>query len=378
MAISTDKVILITNPGSSSRKYALYRGQTALKTFHYEYENGAIVLNGEPTNLKNLTETVSHLKSQIETPDLIVARIACPGDYFTENHLVDQDFLNKLEAAKTKAPLHVPVAASEIESLHNIFTTTDIVAVSDSRFQWQTKPDYARYYAFDTDLADRYEIKRYGYHGLSVAGSVATLKEQNLLPEKLVVAHIGSGSSVSAIKNGQSVDNSMGYSPLEGVMMATRTGDIDPTAAFAIAKAKNLSNQDLEIYLNKQSGLLGTSGSTDDMREIIALKEQGDQKAKLAYELYISRITLHIGRAAAALCGVDALVFTATIGERNSQIRQDIIENLVYLGFSLDQAKNQAQTPNIAAPGGKPIYIIKADETRQMVKEALEFIQIAK
>ena len=368
-----------------------------MASLHFEYENGAVACtlkdaSGEkksiPVKIDDLSQTVSCLGdilrsegyiNEKNTLSAIVARVAAPSDYLAENHIVDDEFMKNLEIAKHRAILHVPVVASEIEHFRAKFPETTIVSISDSAFHWQ-KPDLMKYYAFDTEVADKYGIKRYGYHGLSVASVVDAMQENDILPEKLVVAHIGSGSSVSAVLDGRAMDNSMGYTPLEGLMMSTRAGSMDVAAALAIKRELKLDDVELEIYLNKKSGLLGTSGVSDDMRVIIQKRDEGDPKATFAHALYVHRIQTTIGQMAATLGGIDGLVFTATIGERSAEIRHFVAQKLAYLGLFLDDELNENPVFNgryalISRSDSKPIYIIQTDETAEMVKQALALLR---
>ena len=390
-----NKLILITNPGSASRKYALYSNSKPLCALHFEYEKSRIICTlkdsatGKSKSLHpevdDLGYTVPALRKILEaekyiTPEnplsCVVARVVAPGEYFTSDHLVDDECLAQLETAKGKAPLHVPVVAAEINHFRHSFSQVPIITVSDSAFH-APRPTLMKYYPVDTELADKAEIKRYGYHGLSLGYITERMKQKDILPEKLIVCHIGSGSSVTAVFNGTSMDTSMGYSPLEGLMMSTRSGSIDLAAALAIKHELNLSDEELEKYLNKKSGLLGVSGSSDDMREILQKRDEGDPRATFAHALYIYRIQSLIGHMSASLGGVDAIVFTATIGERSSFVRHSVMQKLAYLGFSLDATKNDADLPalaNIATPDSKPIYVIKTDETAEMIRRATPLI----
>ena len=387
------RLILITNPGSSSRKYALYQGTEFLCSLHFEFEGKNVVCtlkraDGTKKKLKEtfktLTSTVSHL-NQILTDegylggvsklDAILARTAAPGEYFSQDHIVDDECLKQLEIGKKAAPLHIPVVAGEIEHFVKAFDGTPIITISDSGFH-NARPDLMKYYAFDTELADKHGIKRWGFHGLSVGSIVEYMKSQDILPEKLIVCHIGSGSSVTAVYNGKSHDTTMGYTPLEGVMMSTRTGSIDVAAALAIKRALHYtSDESLEKYLNKECGLLGVSGQTDDMREILRLRDEGDKRGTFAHALYIYRLQAAIGQMAASLGGVDAIVYTATIGERNAFIRHEITQKLAYLGLELDSAKNEGDLverhTDISADSSKPVWVIRTDEFEEMIRRAL-------
>ncbi len=387
-----EKLFLVTNPGSSSRKYALYRGDELVCSLHFEYEDDVIICTMKLADgtkqridavFRDLNETASYVKRILTCYDYlnhdtkldaILARVASSGDYFAADHVVDEECLARLEAAKQTAPLHVPTVAAEIEACIREFDRTPVLIISDSAFH-NTCDTTRTYYAIDTALADRAEIKRYGYHGLSMGSVSETLRQHNLLTEKVVACHIGSGSSVTALLNGQSCDTTMGYTPLSGVMMATRCGDIDAMAALAIGRELNLDNHELEEYLNKQCGLRGVSGTSDDMRNIIALRDNESPRAMLAYEMFIWRIQRAIAQMTATLQGIDALVFTATIGERNAEIRHDIAAGLGYLGFTIDDQRNERGLDNhnyalISTAESKPIYIIQTDETGEMIRRA--------
>jgi acetate kinase len=388
------KLILVTNPGSSSRKYGLYRGDQLLANLHFEYEDGRIIgtlkdaagqKKSVPCDFTELPSAVAHIADILtaegyigaqHTLDAIVTRIVAPMTFFTADHIIDDAVMAKLEVAKHRAPLHLPSVLAEVKHFRQSFHHTPIIAVSDSSFH-ASKPDLMKYYAFDTDLANKHDIKRYGYHGLSVGSIVHQLRQAELLPEKLIVCHVGSGSSITAVYDGDSLDTTMGYSPLEGVMMATRSGSLDVAAASQLKAALHLDDDGLEKYLNQKSGLLGLAG-TDDMRAIIERRDQGDAKATFAHALYVYRLQSAIGQMAASLGGADAIVLTATILERNDQMRADVLKKLNYLGFRLDPKLNAAlpdrPVVNIAATDTKPIYVIKTDETAEMVRRALALL----
>ena len=391
-----NKLILITNPGSSSRKYALYKGNDLLCSLHFEFEGKTVVCtlkkaDGSKKKLKPgfkaLTSCVANLEEiltkegylgGVSKLNAILARVVAPGEYFAHDHIVDEDFLKKMEPAKKKAPLHLPVVAAEIEHFVTSFKGTPILAISDSGFHVD-RPDLMKYYCFDTEVADKYDIKRWGYHGLSVGSITHYMEKSDILPEKLIVCHVGSGSSVTAVYQGKSHDTTTGYSPLEGVMMSTRTGWMDPAAALAIKKSLKIrSDEALEKYLNKKAGLLGVSGASDDMREILQLREDSDKRGSFAYSLYIYMLQRAIGQMAAALGGVDAIVFTATIGERSDEVRKAVCQKLQYLGFAMDEKKNlgdfSARHTNIAADGSKPIWVIRTDEFEEMIRRAGELM----
>ncbi|MBR3177192.1 acetate/propionate family kinase [Candidatus Saccharibacteria bacterium] len=392
-----NKLILITNPGSSSRKYALYKGTELVCSLHFEFEGKEIICTLKKADgskkvlkqtFKELTSTVANINRILTEEgylggmskiDAILARVACPGEYFTQDHIVDEEYLKALEKGKKRAPLHVPVVAGEIEHFVKSFKDTPILAISDTSFHTD-RPDLMKYYGFDTDIADKADIKKFGYHGLSIGSIVNYMKEQDILPEKLIVCHLGSGSSLTAVFEGKSLDTTMGYSPIGGLLMATRCGDMDPAAALALKRHLGYeSDESLEKYLNKECGLLGVSGQSDDMREILRLRDEGDKKGTFAHAMYVYRVQSCIGQMAASLGGVDAIVFTATIGERSDEIRRTVTQKLSYLGFSLDDDKNvgdlEERHVNIAADGSKPIWVIRTDEFEEMLRRAAVLLE---
>ncbi len=392
------KLILITNPGSTSRKYALYNGEELMAQFHFEYEGKKVVctINDVDDGKKKIKPEIKDLNEAIKIlPKIltdeqyvtgqhklaaVVVRIVAPGDYFTEDHVVDAEYMKQLKEAEKRNPVHVPTTANEIRGIRECFEGVKIISVSDSAFHWE-KPDTYKYYSFDPTIADKYEIKRYGYHGLSYAFISRYMKEHDILPEKLVAMHLGSGSSVSAILNGRAMDNSMGYTPLEGLAMSTRVGTIDAAAALNLKKAlKMTSDEEFLLYLNKQCGLLGLSGISDDMREVIKARDEGDLRASNAHSIFIYRIQSYVGQMAATLGGADALVFAGTIGERSEEIRRLVVQKMGYLGFKLDEEKNlnpefTDRYALISTSDSKPIYIVFTDETAQMIYRAQQFLE---
>lgn len=385
------KLTLVVNPGSASRKYALYSDGWQWANIAFEYVDGRVFgkidhagqQQSKTYNDGNLDNVANYILpllyecrviSESDKISTIGIRVVAPSNRFTEDRLIDHETLAALKLIERTAPLHITTVLSEINHLKNAFTDVPIIAVSDSAFHI-TKYPWAWDYGIDTDLANRIELKRFGYHGISVSSVIRKLKENNQLPQKTIVCHLGSGSSVTAVVNGHSVDTTMGYSPLEGLMMASRSGTIDIAAAIAIKKELNLDDIGLEKYLNKQSGLLGVSGSSNDIRQLISYEENGDIKASLALRMFVYRIQQSIGQMAASMDGADCLVFTATVGERSKIIRKRILDNLSYLGFNCDAAQNdQVYEPdhiaNIADQFSKPIYVISTEEVSEIARRA--------
>jgi len=385
----------VVNPGSASRKYALFSDGVLRASVYFEYINEVVsgkinYLNveqsidceglslGEVVKLvvPKLIE-VGAISSQKDI-SVIGIRLVAPSQKFMRDELVTDGTLAMLEKIEQVAPLHVSTVLAEIKQLRKFLSDTPIVTVSDSAFH-ETKPTLAWSYAIDTELADRLGIKRYGYHGISVGSVVRRLKETDIIKPKTIVCHLGSGSSVTAVYNGDSYDNTMGYSPLEGLMMATRSGNIDPAAVMTIKRELRLNDNEIENYLNTKCGLLGVSGSSNDIRKLLESEEKGDERASLALELFVYKIQQAIGQMSASLGGVDCLVFTGTVGERSYVIRARILEKLVFLGFHLDNnLNNQAFEPkdiaNIATPTSKPVYVVSTNEALEIATRAEKFI----
>ncbi len=303
---------LIVNIGSESKKYALY-------------EEGREVWAAQ---IENREEKLAEDRLA-DNFDLIAFRVVAPGNFFRQHRVIDENYLAQLQSARAKTPLHVDLILAEIKNFQARFPTTRLVAISDSAFH-RTIPDRARYYALPTEDARELEIERFGYHGISLSSIVEKLKEQGPLPEKIIVCHLGGGSSVTALKSGESVDTTMGLTPLAGLPMATRVGDLDPGALVYLAEAKNLAGEKLEEYLANQCGFLGVAG-TSDMRELLA-RETSDERAALAVKMFVYQIQKYIGAYAAVLGGLDLLVFSGTIGERSEPIRDKILAGLGSLG----------------------------------------------
>jgi len=382
-------LILIANPGSASRKYALFADQRPRATLHFEWQDSAVICtlrrgseqHAIPTTIPKLevaaSEVISLLHAQgvlkkTEQIDRIGLRIVAPGSYFLRDHVVDDDFAARLQAAESRAPLHITATLHELQTLREQFKTATIMGISDSAFH-ASKPDYAWNYGISLALADQHDIKRFGYHGLSVASVVHTLLKAEKLSPKLVVCHLGSGVSVTAVHGGKSIDTTMGYSPLEGVIMSTRSGSIDPTALRVLKEISNWDDDAVEKELNTNSGLLGLGGS-GDVRELLQREAAGDHNAHLALQTYVFSIQKAIGSMAAALGGLDTLVFTGTVGERSAPIRERIMDRLQYLDLLLDTEANEALVPDITRLAvvsrlahSKPVYVLPTDEAREMM-----------
>lgn len=382
-------LILIANPGSASRKYALFAGEHERAGIHFEWLRQKVICTlyrgGEHHEVRVHLPDLESAADQVidilvshdvlkpdERIERIGVRIVAPGNYFLDDHHINDDFVERLEDARSRAPIHITATLEELRMLRTQFPGTPIAGISDSAFHI-TKPDYAWNYGISLEDADRFGIKRFGYHGISVSSVVKQLDDVKKLPPKLIVCHLGSGTSVTAVHGGKSVDNTMGYSPLEGTVMSTRSGSIDPTAVRALKQACRMDDDAVENYLNRHSGLLGLGGSSD-IRELLRREEGSDHLAALALATYVLSIQKGIGQMAAALGGADALVFTGTVGERSAAMRQRILKRLHYLDFVADEDVNESCTvPDKVTSIGylahsKPVFVIPAKETEHMAR----------
>ena len=270
-------------------------------------------------------------------------RVVAGGEIFKDSALVDEEALQHIEALAEFAPLHNPAEARVIRAFNHVLPNAASVAVFDTSFH-TTMPEKAYLYSIPMSYYHDYGARKYGAHGTShryVARRAAELLQKPLESLKIITCHLGNGASITAVDGGRSVDTSMGFTPLAGITMGTRSGDIDASLVAYLMKKTDTSNIDefLEV-LNKKSGLLGLSGVSSDMREVMAAAESGNHDAQMAYEVFINRIQKYIGSYVAVMNGVDAIVFTAGIGENAKEVRRDVIEGLTWFGCHIDHAAN--------------------------------------
>jgi acetate kinase len=383
-------LVLVANPGSASRKYALFDAGNERAQLHFEWLNDKVIctlsIGGEVQSVVVDVEVLEYTTGQVggilkmydllgedEEITRIGLRVVAPGAYFLEDHEITDDFIQRLEAAEQQAPLHIAATLTELRALRQEFSSATIVGVSDSNFHI-TKPDYAWNYGISLELADQFDIKRFGYHGISATSVVAALHQRRPIPSRLIICHLGSGASVTAVHRGKSADTTMGYSPLEGVIMSTRSGSIDFAAARTIKNVSGFTDESLEEYLNTQSGLLGLGGS-GDIRELLRREQEGDNQARLALATYVHSVQKSIGQMTAVLGGVDALVFTGTVGERSAAIRSRVATKLHYLGLVLDEAANvtcdsPTEPTDIGHKSSRPIYVVATREDVEIARRA--------
>lgn len=306
-------------------------------------------------------------------------RVVAGGEYFKESALVTDDVLEKIEELSLLAPLHNPANADGIRAFKEILPDITSVAVFDTSFH-TTMPEKAYRYPLPTKYYTENKVRKYGAHGTSheyVAHEAAKLLGKPIEELKLITCHIGNGASITAVKGGQSVDTSMGFTPLGGVMMGTRTGDIDPAIIPYLMQHTDDFNtpEDISRILNRESGLLGISESSSDMRDIHTAMRAGDEKALLANEIFVDRIQKYIGQYLAVLNGADAIIFTAGIGENSVTIRKMVIEGISWFGCDVEPEKNFfGATGDISTEAAKVrVLVIPTDEELVIARDVERF-----
>ncbi|MBQ2276895.1 MAG: acetate kinase [Lachnospiraceae bacterium] len=281
--------------------------------------------------------------SDINEISAVGHRVLHGGKFFSDSIIINEEVKDVIKACFELGPLHNPANLIGIEACEKIMPNTPQVAVFDTAFH-QTMPAKAYMYGIPYEYYDKYNIRKYGFHGTSHsfvskrAIEIARLDKDN---SKVIVCHLGNGASISAVENGKSIDTSMGLTPLEGLIMGTRSGDIDPTVIQYIAHKENKTLEEVLNILNKKSGVLGLSEYSSDFRDILKRAGEGEEKATLALDAFVYRIVKYIGSYIAAMNGVDAIAFTAGLGENNAKVRNMICSSLAYVGVELDQAANE-------------------------------------
>ena len=309
-------------------------------------------------------------------------RVVHGGPYFFESCLLTDEVLAKLELCRDLAPLHTPAAIMGIQGCTAVMPTVPQVLVFDTAFH-QTMPAKAYTYAIDYETAQKYNIRRYGFHGTShkfVSREMAKLLDKPVEETKIVTCHIGNGSSISAVMGGKVIDTTMGFTPLDGVEMGTRSGAIDPAIVTFLMKKENLTPDEMDTYLNKKCGFLGVSGVSSDSRDVEAGILEGNERCKLAAEVLAYQVKKYIGSFAAAMNGLDAVVFTAGMGENNTELRERVCTDMDFLGITLDKevnAKTLRQSDNvmISTPDSKvQVWVLPTNEELMIASDTEEIV----
>ena len=309
-------------------------------------------------------------------------RIVHGGEKFASSVVITEEVKKAVEECNDLAPLHNPANLIGVEACEKLMPGTPMVAVFDTAFH-QTMPEKAYMYGLPYEYYEKYKVRRYGFHGTShsyVSKKAAEVMGKAYDEVKTIVCHLGNGASVSAVLNGKSVDTSMGLTPLEGLVMGTRSGDIDPAIMEFIAQKENLDIEGIMNVLNKKSGVFGLSGEiSSDFRDLTGAMAEGDKKAKIALEVFAYRVAKYIGAYAAAMNGVDDIVFTAGIGENVSYVREQVCSYLGYLGVVLDPDANEkfrGEQGEITKPGCKVrVFVIPTNEELAIARETLALVK---
>lgn len=307
-------------------------------------------------------------------------RVVHGGEYFSSSAIVDEDVLEKIEKCNYLAPLHNPANVIGIKACMKIMKDTPNVVVFDTAFH-QTMPEEAYLYGIPREYYEKHKIRRYGFHGTShsyVSKRVAQIINKPVEELKTIVCHLGNGASICAVDGGKSVDTSMGLTPLAGVMMGTRSGDIDPGILEVLAKMENKDVSEITNILNKKSGVSGLSQVSSDFRDITKAIEEGNTVAKSALDAYIRTVVRFVGAYVAVMNGVDTIVFTAGVGENNSAVRAGVVKHLKYLGVELDEEANKIRGEEklISTADSKvKVYVVPTNEELAIARETVELVK---
>ncbi len=395
--------VLVINAGSSSLKYQLIdmtneavlaKGlcdRIGIENSFIKQSKGdeeAVVINKVLKNHKDaiaaviaaLTdEKIGVIKSMSEI-SAVGHRIVHGGEKFNSSAVINENVMDAVRECIDIAPLHNPPNIIGIEACQQIMPDVPMVGVFDTTFH-SSMPDYAYLYAIPYELYEKYGIRKYGFHGTShkyVSERVADLLGKPLSELKIITCHLGNGSSICAVNKGKSVDTSMGFTPLQGLAMGTRSGTIDPEVVTYLMEKEDLTVKGISTLLNKKSGVLGVSGVSSDFRDLHTAAEEGNKRAQLALEIFAYGVKKFIGEYIAVMNGVDAIVFTAGIGENNSTIRTQILDNMDFLGIKIDPDKNKirGREIDISAPDAAvKTFVIPTNEELAIARETMRLLK---
>ncbi|MBR2744409.1 MAG: acetate kinase [Clostridia bacterium] len=394
--------ILVLNCGSSSLKYQLIdmENESVIAKGNYERigdpkafithkVNGEkyVIENLAPTHkealefiIKQLTEAEYKVVNSLDEINAIGHRVVQGAEKYADPMLVDDSVIAGIKEVADLAPVHNMAAAMGIEACRNLMPDKKNVVVFDNGFH-QTIPEERFLYPIPYHYYRDYKIRKYGFHGTShsyVSKRVAELENKPLESLKTVVCHLGQGASLCAVDGGKSVDTSMGLTPLGGIMMCARSGDLDPSIVTYLMRKENIAPEEMDRILNKESGLLGISGVSSDVRDVEAAANEGNERAKLALRAYDLNIAQFIARYAVSMGGIDTIVFTAGVGENQFKRRAGICEKLEFLGVKLDAEKNsiRGEEVEISTPDSKiKVYVVPTNEELVIARETLNLIK---
>lgn len=331
--------------------------------------------------LNALTNEKTGVIKSLEEVGAVGHRVVHGGEKFASSCLITDEMLAAVEECNDLAPLHNPANLIGIDACKKCMPGVPMVGVFDTAFH-QTMPKEAYMYALPYEYYEKYKVRRYGFHGTShsfVSKRTAEFLGKDVKDMKIIVCHLGNGSSISAVKNGESIDTSMGLTPLEGVPMGTRSGDIDPAILEFIAKKENKDIFELLKVLNKESGVYGVSGGlSSDFRDLENAAEEGNEKAQLARDVFTYNVAKYVGAYAAAMNGVDAIAFTAGVGENDHLVRADVMKRLGFLGIKIDEEANKKRGFDniISTPDSKvTVCVIPTNEELAIARETLALVK---
>lgn len=396
--------VLVLNCGSSSIKYKLYdmNGQKELASGGIEKiglpdsflkftlsDGSKQVITQEIKEhtagieliLKTLTDAKYGVIKSLDQIDAVGHRVVHGGDKFCSSVVINQEVIDKIEECVDLAPLHNPANLKGIFAIQKILPKVPQVAVFDTSFH-QTMPSYAYIYALPYDYYEKYGVRRYGFHGTShryVAKRGCEFLGLDLENSRIITAHIGNGGSITAIKNGKSIDTSMGMTPVEGLMMGSRSGSVDPGVLTYLMEKENLSTRQINDIINKKSGLVGVSGVSSDMRDIENAIEQGNERARLAMDMYFYYILKYVSGYIAVLGGVDAIIFTGGVGENQPIMRKYVCDSLAFLGVDFNNELNdriKGRETELTFPNSKVrVAVIPTNEELAIAIDTEELVE---
>ena len=369
--------VLVVNSGSSSLKYQLFdmKSETRLAKGLVE----RIGCGGPKDHAEALKNVVAQLGDAAKGIDAIGHRVLHGGEVFTDSALMNKANMAKAKKLVKFGPLHMPANLGGVEACEKIFKGVPNVGVFDTAFHIATMPDCAGLYAIDPKFYKKYGIRKYGFHGTShkfITQAAAKFLKKPLSKVNLVTCHLGNGSSLAAIKNGRVVDTTMGLTPLAGLVMGTRCGNIDPAAVLSIMEAEHLTPHEADTLLNKKSGLLALTGSSD-CRDICAKAAKGDRHAELALEMLAYRVALYLGGYNTIIGGADAIIMTGGIGENSTEVRERILKRLGALGIKVDKKANakRGETIVISTKDSKiPVVVIPTNEELMIARDTVRVL----
>ncbi len=390
--------ILVLNCGSSSVKYKLIalsgNEQNILAEggvekiglpdsfLKFKYNGEKVTINASMPNhnvairiiLDNLTSEKYGCIKNFDEIEAVGHRLVHGGEKFNSSVLINDEVIAKVKECYDLAPLHNPVNIAGVDAISEILPDVPQVGVFDTAFH-QTMPSYAYMYGLPYEMYEKYGVRRYGFHGTShryVSRRACEFLGLEYEKQRIITCHIGNGGSITAIKDGKSVDTSMGLTPVEGLIMGTRCGDVDPGALLYIQQKEHLDHEGMQALINKKSGVAGLTGVSSDMRDIEKAVEEGNERAIMALNMYEYRITKYIGAYTAALGGVDVIVFTGGVGENQTGTRERICKQLAFLGIEFDVEKNKTRGEEIelSTPNSKVrVVVIPTDEEYMIARD---------